>query len=68
VDLVIEYGGRLHGVEIKATATPTPHHARDLIRWLDLAGPTARGVLACRIDRPVPLAPRVRAVPWHLAW
>jgi predicted AAA+ superfamily ATPase len=68
VDLVIDHGGHLYGIEVKATATPTPRHAEALSRWLKLAGPAARGVLACRIDRPIPLRPGIRAVPWHLAW
>ena len=68
VDLIIDRGGVLYGLEVKATATPTPHHADALARWLDLAGPTARGVLACRIARPQTLRPGIRAVPWHLAW
>ncbi len=37
-------------MEVKATATPAPPHAEALARWLALAGPRARGVLACRID------------------
>lgn len=68
VDLIIEYDGRLHGLEVKATATPTPQHAEGLRRWLELAGPSSRAVLACRVPQPVTLAPQVRAVPWHLAW
>jgi hypothetical protein len=68
VDVVLEHDGRLYGIEVKATATPTPHHAEALARWLAAAGPKARGVLACRVDAPVALRPRIRAVPWHLAW
>lgn len=68
VDLVIERNQRLYAVEVKATATPTPHHAVSLARWLELAGPGARGVLACRIERPMSLRPGIRAVPWHLNW
>ena len=68
VDLVIEWEGRLFEIEVKATATPTPHHADALAKWLELAGPKARGVLACRVDAPVPLRPRIRAVPWNRAW
>lgn len=48
--------------------TPTPHHATALGRWLDLAGDDARGVVACRVTHPQTIAPRIRAVPWHLAW
>jgi predicted AAA+ superfamily ATPase len=68
VDLIIERGGALYGLEVKATATPTPHHADGLARWLDLAGPSARGALACRVDHPRTLRKEIRAIPWHLAW
>ncbi len=68
VDLVIEHDGRLHGLEVKATATPTPHHAEGLAVWLELAGRSARGALACRVDRPTTLRQGIRAVPWHLGW
>lgn len=68
VDLVIERGGDLFGIEVKATATPTPRHGEGLARWLELAGPSARGALACRVDAPRALRPGIRAVPWHLAW
>jgi uncharacterized protein len=68
VDLVLEHDGNVYGIEVKATATPTPQHAAGLARWRELAGPPARAVLACRVERPKALVPGVRAVPWHLAW
>jgi predicted AAA+ superfamily ATPase len=68
VDLVLEHQGSLHGLEVKATATPTPHHADALARWLKLAGGQASGAVACRVERPTSLRPGIRAVPWHLAW
>lgn len=68
VDLVIERDQQLYGIEIKATATPSPRHAEALARWIELAGDRARGVVACNIDRPMALRPGIRAVPWHLAW
>jgi predicted AAA+ superfamily ATPase len=68
VDLVIEHGGRLFGVEVKSTSTPRPPHAEALSRWLRLAGSGAAGVLACDVREPQALRPGVRAVPWHLAW
>lgn len=68
VDLIIDRGGVLYGIEVKATATPTPHHADGLARWLGLAGPTARGVLACRVPKPQALRRGIRAIPWHLDW
>jgi predicted AAA+ superfamily ATPase len=68
VDVIVERGGKLYGMEVKATATPLPGHAESLARWVALAGPRARGVLACRVDRPGALRPGIRAVPWHLTW
>ncbi len=68
IDFVIERNDRLYGLEVKATATPLPGHAESLAQWLVLAGPEARGVLACRVDVPTALRPGLRAVPWHLAW
>ncbi len=68
VDLVIEYGGRVHAVEVKATETPVPGHAANLAAFAALAGPATRAVLACRVGSPAALRPGVRAVPWHLAW
>ncbi len=64
VDVVIERGGRLYGMEVKATATPTPGHGTSLAQWMDLSG--ARGALGCRVDSPSSLRPGIRAVPWHL--
>jgi predicted AAA+ superfamily ATPase len=68
VDLIIDRGGMLYGIEVKATATPTPRHADGLARWLELTGPGARGALACRVEQPQALRPGIRAIPWHLAW
>lgn len=68
VDLVFERDGVLHGIEVKATATPLPRHRDGLRRWLDLAGPGARGALACRVPGPTSLGAGIRAVPWHLAF
>jgi predicted AAA+ superfamily ATPase len=67
VDLVVEWDGRLHAIEVKGTATPTPHHAAGLRQWLGWAGPQASGAVACLVERPTALAPDIRAVPWHLA-
>lgn len=68
VDLIIDRSGVLYGIEVKATATPTPRHAEGLARWLALTGPTARGVLACRVEKPHVLRPGIKGIPWHLAW
>jgi hypothetical protein len=66
VDIVIERGGSVYGIEVKATATPAPGHAASLAGWLELSG--ARGALVCRVPSPRALRPGIRAVPWHLAW
>lgn len=65
LDLLIERGGLLHPVEIKATATPRPAHAATLLRWRAAAGERAgSGLLVARVEQPGALAPGVRAVPW----
>ena len=64
VDVVVEIDGRLYGIEVKATRTPTPRHAAHLARWCELSG--ARGILACRTERSHTLGHGIRAVPWHL--
>jgi len=67
VDLLIEAGGRTHGVEIKQTATPLPGHARGLERLRKLLGEKLAGesVLVCRVEEPAVLPAGVRALPWR---
>jgi hypothetical protein len=60
---VADVDGRLYGIEVKATRTPTPRHADRLAAWCELTG--ARGILACRTDRARPLGRGIRAAPWH---
>ena len=68
VDLIIDYGGSLHGIEVKATATPSPRQAESVAKWMEAAGQTAKGALACRVASPTSLRPNIRAIPWHLSW
>jgi len=63
VDVVADVDGRLYGIEVKATRTPTARHADNLARWCELTG--AQGILACRTDRARPLGRGIRAAPWH---
>ena len=62
--MVAEIDGRLYGIEIKATRTPTPRHAAHLARWCELSG--ARGILACQTERNHAIGHGIRAAPWHL--
>lgn len=63
VDIVAELDGRLYGIEVKATRTPTVRHADNLARWCALTG--GAGLLACRTDRVRTLNKGIRTVPWH---
>jgi predicted AAA+ superfamily ATPase len=65
VDLLIDRNAILHAFELKSTATVTPHHADGLCRWLRLAGRRAGpATIVADVDRPLSVAPGVRAVPW----
>lgn len=68
VDLVLDWNGKLYGIEAKATATPMPGHADGLRKWMALAGDRAHGVVFCQVPQPVALTAGIRAVPWHLAY
>lgn len=65
IDLLVELRGRLHPIEIKATATPRPAQAENLVRWRSLAGEKAgSGLLIAQADEASSLAPGVRVLPW----
>ena len=68
VDLIIEHNGKIYGVEVKATATPTARHGAALKQWLDLIGQGAQGALACNVERPGSLIKNIRVIPWHLSF
>lgn len=65
VDLLIQWDGQLHAMEIKLTTDPTPVHAAGLQRWGALSGAKAA---TCRIihggDRLLAVAPGIAGVPW----
>ena len=63
VDIVADVDGRMYGIEVKATRTPTSRHTDNLAHWCELTGAT--GILACRTDRTRPLGRGIRAAPWH---
>ncbi|HWN44259.1 MAG TPA: ATP-binding protein [Thermoanaerobaculia bacterium] len=67
VDVLIELQGKLHPVEVKATATPRPTHVENVARWRSLAGDRAgSGLLVSRAEGASALVPGVRVLPWHL--
>lgn len=67
VDVLVELRGRLHPLEIKATETPRPAHAENVVRWRSLAGDrAASGLLVTRAEGASSLVPGVRVLPWSL--
>lgn len=66
VDFVIETAGRLHAIEAKASATPVPAMADQLVAWRRVVGPTAgRTVIACDATERRSLTPDIEAIPWR---
>jgi uncharacterized protein len=67
VDVLVELRGKLHPVEVKATATPRPAHVDNVVRWRSLAGDRAgSGLLLARAEEASALVPGVRVLPWSL--
>jgi len=65
VDVLVEGGGTLRPIEIKATATPRPRLVENLVEWQRLAGPAAAGgLLVADVERPSSLVPGARVLPW----
>jgi uncharacterized protein len=67
VDLVVLLNGKLHPIEIKLTATPTPKHLEPLNKFKQLAGKEASetGLLVCRVEKVTELPSHNIAIPWH---
>jgi len=68
VDLILDWGGRLFPVEIKAKSHPTRADARGITAFrtahpeLDIAP----GLVVCAVTAPQRLAPDLYAVPWWM--
>lgn len=68
VDLILEWGGKLFPVEIKATTHPSRDDARGITAFrathpeLDIAP----GLIICAVTEPQRLAPDLHAVPWWI--
>ncbi|MBI4606980.1 MAG: ATP-binding protein [Planctomycetes bacterium] len=66
IDFVIEAAGRLHGIEVKASATPVPSMAEPILAWRRILGGSAgKTIVACDCAEARRLAPEVDAVPWR---
>jgi hypothetical protein len=64
VDLLLEWDGKLHPLEVKATSTVTPEDGKTVAAWLERSGGES-GIVIADIPKPVSLMPRVTAIPWH---
>ncbi len=67
VDLLIRIGTKIHPVEIKLTATPTPNHLNPLNAYKKLSGGDAAetGILVCRVKETKELPDNNLALPWQ---
>ncbi|OGQ13806.1 MAG: hypothetical protein A2138_14920 [Deltaproteobacteria bacterium RBG_16_71_12] len=64
VDFVVEHGGRLHPIEVKLTATPTPRHASAVDAFAAAVGSEAApGRVVCLVPSSVALTRTCRAIP-----
>ncbi len=66
IDLIVTIDGRFFPVEIKLTATPTLKHIESIKKFIKLL-PTeeaGEGLLVCRIESPVNLTEKIKAIPW----
>jgi predicted AAA+ superfamily ATPase len=64
IDLLIDRNNRLFPMEIKASATLLPGHAKALNRWCELAGKeTVQGVIVANISDPFEVS-GCRAISW----
>ncbi len=67
VDFILEHQGRLTPIEVKWTDRPDISDARHLLGFLDDHKKVAKeGLLICRCQRPLQLAPNIRALPWWM--
>lgn len=70
MDIIVEYGGgRVLGLEVKATSTPKPADGRHL-SWLrdELGDRFIGGIVLHTGARPLPLGDRIVAAPVSSVW
>lgn len=69
IDVVLEHGRRVLGIEVKATATPTAAHARHLAALRDRIGDRFHlGVVLHTGSTRLPLGDRLVAIPVSTLW
>ena len=64
-DLLIETADRFYPVEIKKTATPSPHIVRHFPLLKKQGKSTGQGAVLCLTGTPLPLSKTVTAIPIH---
>lgn len=64
VDVVLEYGGRLHPIEFKASTRLSKHDARGILAFRDTYSNAAPGVIIYGGDTAYTLSGHAAAVPW----
>ena len=64
VDLIIDRGGELIPVELKASSTLTPRHAAGLLAWRRLSGQSSPGLLISASKQTGPMGNEVVRRHW----
>jgi predicted AAA+ superfamily ATPase len=70
VDFVMEdAAGRIVGIEVKKTASPSSKDFSGLRELQTLAGPRfVRGIMLCGVRQTVPFGEKLHAMPWNALW
>ncbi|HPS30330.1 MAG TPA: ATP-binding protein [bacterium] len=65
IDLIIEFAGKYHAIEIKKTQTPTAKHAESIDKFISLfKEKTGDSFVVCNIPQTKPLTANVSAISW----
>jgi len=65
VDLVLEHGARVEGIEIKASKTPSPHWVEPLRRFAEIVPGVEALSVRAPVERESLLADGIYLRPWH---
>lgn len=71
IDLIIEFSGKYHAIEIKKTQTPTQKHADSLEKFIELLKKKAgESFVVCQINGTKPLTRNITALSFqeYLSW